>query len=150
MICIMLSRNFVAIIDAEDLPRVEQYIWHVHMSGGTDKKPGQPYARTTIDGKKVYLHRFITGADLPWQVDHRNHQTLDCRRSNLEITSHRENQSRRRNAKAYKAGVQPPDGEGVVCGNENADAQGDKSAASIREHGADKVHDTAGEYMRFN
>lgn len=127
---IPLAKGFVAIIDAADFRRVNRFRWHVHVSKGTRKKPGQPYARTTIDGRKVYLHRFITGAELPWHVDHRNHQTLDCRRINLEITSHEENQSRRRNAKAYKARVQPADGARMVCGNENTDPSIPQTAAA--------------------
>lgn len=127
---IPLTKGFCAIIDAADFRRVNRLRWHVHMSKGTRKKPGQPYARTTIDGRKVYLHRFITGAELPWHVDHHNHQTLDCRRVNLEITSHEENQSRRRNTKNYRARLQPPDGARLVCRGEDADAANDKAAAA--------------------
>ncbi len=126
MKAIPLTRNYVAIIDAEDAPNVERYNWHVHISKGKGKQPGQPYARANINGRKVYLHRFITGAELPWQVDHGNHQTLDCRRSNLEVKSHIENQQTRRNVKAHRARLLAADGKGMVRRDKNPDAPNDK------------------------
>lgn len=94
-----LTKGFVAIVSEEDFRRVARYSWHVHVSRGTRKKPGQPYARATINGVKVYLHRFILAAPEHLQVDHKNHQTLDCRRDNLKLCDHLENQRRRRNVK---------------------------------------------------
>jgi len=97
---ILLTRGFAAIIDAEDYKRVKKYKWHTHISKGKNKKPGQPYARANIKGKKVYLHRFVMNSTDPLkQVDHGNHQTLDCRKGNLEETDHITNQRRRRNCK---------------------------------------------------
>lgn len=93
---IPLTKGYVAIIDATDFLRVNRYSWHVHFSKGTKKKPGNPYARATIDGKKVYLHRFITGAYSPMHVDHKNHQTLDCRNENLSVCTYHENMENRR------------------------------------------------------
>lgn len=93
---IELTKGFVTVISKQDYRRVSKVSWHVHMSRGTKKKPGQPYARGSVGGKKVYLHRFITGAFNPWHVDHKNHQTLDNRRENLEIVSREENMKRRR------------------------------------------------------
>lgn len=94
---IPLTKGYVAIVSAEDYRRVNKYEWHVHVSKGTKKKPGQPYARATINGKKVYLHRFVMNTPEWMQADHLNHQTLDCRRENLENVAHVENQRRRRN-----------------------------------------------------
>lgn len=96
---IELTKNFVAIISAEDYRRVNRFSWHAHMSKGTKRKPGQPYARATINGKKVYLHRFIVNAPDFMHVDHGNWQTLDCRRDNLEVVTHIENMNRRRTKK---------------------------------------------------
>lgn len=93
---IELSRGFVAIIDTEDFRRVNRYSWHVHHSRGSKRKPGEPYARATVNGKKVYLHRFIMNAPEWLQVDHRNHQTLDCRKDNLESVPANINAKRRR------------------------------------------------------
>lgn len=99
---INLTKGFVAIIDAADYRRVNKYSWHVHHSKGRNKVVGQPYARSTIAGKKVYLHRFITGAYAPLHVNHRNHQTLDCRSDNLKVCTYSENMENRRHLKSKK------------------------------------------------
>ena len=91
--------RFIAIISATDFRRCNKYSWHVHVSKGIKRKPGAPYARATINGKKVYLHRFVMNAPEFMQVDHKNHQTLDCRQDNLEVVDHLTNQSRRRDRK---------------------------------------------------
>ena len=111
---ITLTKGYCAIVSAADYRRVARYNWHVHVSKGTKKKPGQPYARATIDGKKVYLHRFIANAPTWLQVDHKNHQTLDCRRENLEAVAHIENQRRRRNVKPKGYLVTTTEINGVV------------------------------------
>lgn len=94
---IELTRGFVYVVSNEDYRKVKKYNWHVHMSRGSKRKHGQPYARASIKGKKIYMHRFIMGAENPqMQVDHKNHQTLDNRRENLEVVTHQENQKRKR------------------------------------------------------
>lgn len=90
------DKSYIVIVSKQDWKRVNKYKWHIHFSRGTKRKVGQPYARATIGKKKVYLQRFITGANLPLHVDHFNHQTLDCRQENLEIVTHDENMKRRR------------------------------------------------------
>jgi hypothetical protein len=102
---LFLTKNYVAIIDRKDWKRVKKHKWHVHFSRGKGRENRfpLPYARATIKGKKVYLHRFITGAYAPMHVDHDNHCTLDCRISNLKVLSHEENQQRRRNVLAKRA-----------------------------------------------
>lgn len=93
---IELTQGFVAVISAEDFRRVNRHSWHVHKSRGTKRRVGAPYARASINGKKVYLHRFIMDAPDDMHVDHRNHCPLDCRRENLKITTPQENIKRRR------------------------------------------------------
>jgi len=94
---IELTKGFVAVISASDFRRVNRYNWHVHHSRGSGRKHGQPYARATVNGRKVYLHRFIFGDLEPnVEVDHRNYQTLDCRRENLEVVTPQQNKSTRR------------------------------------------------------
>lgn len=88
--------QYVAVISSEDFRRCNRYVWHVHFSKGKGRAKGEPYARTNINGKKVYLHRFVMGCPKGLHVDHLNHCTLDCRRENLEIVTHSENLKRRR------------------------------------------------------
>jgi hypothetical protein len=106
---IELTQNYVAIISTSDFARVKKYSWHAHKSKGNNRKPGAPYARAVIDGKKVYLHRFIMGNPGPdFHVDHDNHQTLDCRRDNLKVLPAVENMKKKRNRKKVEA-VKPYD-----------------------------------------
>lgn len=98
-IVIELTQGFMTVISAEDYDRVKKHSWHVHQSKGTKKKTGQPYARSTINGKKVYLHRFIVNAQKHQHVDHKNFQTLDNRRENLRELPPKENIIRRRSTK---------------------------------------------------
>lgn len=99
-----LTKGYVAVIDLADWPRVRKHKWHVHFSRGKrrENRMPLPYARATVKGKKIYLHNFMTGATKPFQTDHKNHCTLDCRRSNLEVVTHVVNQQRRRNTKAHQ------------------------------------------------
>lgn len=96
---ITLTKGYVAVISAEDYRRVNRHSWRVHFSQGSKRKHGQPYARSTIKGKDVYLHRFIMNAPDDMHVDHINRCTLDNRRENLEILHYKENLKRRRKRK---------------------------------------------------
>ena len=99
---IELTAGFCAIIDRANVIKVKRYKWHTHVSRGKGRNGGQPYARSTVKGKKVYLHRFLTDCPVGFHVDHKNHQTLDCRMENLECITNDENQKRRRNCKKGK------------------------------------------------
>lgn len=93
---IHLTKGYVAIVSAKDFGWLARYHWHVHFSGGSGRKPGKPYARTNIDGRKVYMHRLIVFPDDPTQhVDHFNHQTLDNRRENLRAMDAADNIKKR-------------------------------------------------------
>lgn len=96
-VVIPLTKGYITVIDKRDARRVNKYKWHVHFAKGARKKGSipKPYARATINGKKIYLHRFLTECYHPLQVDHVNKQTLDNRRENLEMVTNLENQSRR-------------------------------------------------------
>ena len=93
---IQLTKGFVAVISSEDFRRVNRHSWRVHFSAGSKRKVGKPYARATIKGRDVYLHRFIMEPPDDMHVDHRNHCTLDNRRENLENVNCAENMKRRR------------------------------------------------------
>ena len=67
-------------VDDEDWDRAIQYKWSVSTIGG------KQYVMGHVDGKKVYLHRFILGvADPKLVVDHIHGNTLDNRKSQLEV-----------------------------------------------------------------
>src|SRR5215470_7214120 len=79
-----LTRGLETIIDVADVPLVKNYLWHTQ----TNWTSGF-YART---GRGLLMHRLITGCPKGKEVDHINHDTLDNRRSNLRIVTHKQNQ----------------------------------------------------------
>ena len=89
---IELTQGCHAIVDDEDFQKVSNYKWHANKT-----KNGFIYARRTIvfprkNGKqpqiKQYLHRFILGIeDKNILIDFKNNDPLDCRKSNLIISS---------------------------------------------------------------
>jgi predicted GIY-YIG superfamily endonuclease len=80
---IPLTQGKVAIIDTEDIGRVSQYSWCTDNTG---------YALARINGKRVYMHRWLLGLNYRSQiVDHINGNKLDNRRSNLKAGTQAEN-----------------------------------------------------------
>jgi hypothetical protein len=97
---INISQGQVAIIDLEDLERVDKEYtgsWYA----GYDKKPKTFYVFGKLNignGKRktISLHRFIMEAtDSRIQVDHKNHNGLDNTRENLRLCTRQENQQNR-------------------------------------------------------
>lgn len=103
-----ISKGYGVIVDDEDYDMCLQHKWYAHMGKGKGRKNGQPYARATIKGKKVYLHRFITGVQDDRHVDHDNHQTLDCRRKNLKVLPPDINLKKKSNSKKKDLVDMPP------------------------------------------
>lgn len=89
---IALTRNQFAVVDDSDYEWLSQWKWYsdgryaVH----TDWRSG--------DSKKFSMHRVIMNAQPGEQVDHRNHDTLDNRRSNLRTATRSENQRNNKGA----------------------------------------------------
>lgn len=92
---INLTQGFICVVSNEDFTRLSKYAWRVSHSKGKGRKYGEPYAATTIKGKKFYMHRLIMKNPVGKIVDHINNQTLDNRRENLRIVSHKENMRNR-------------------------------------------------------
>jgi len=84
------------LIDAEDWPRISGFKWSVSSDGGT-----RMYVSTRIEGKKIYLHRFLLEAPHDQRVDHRNGDPLDNRKANLRLATHQQNLFNRRKAQTY-------------------------------------------------
>jgi hypothetical protein len=105
---IKLTQGKIAIIDDEDLERVSGLKWCASFS---PKYKGGAYVATSrirIKGKEktVYLHRFVTQAEKGMQVDHKNRNTLDCRKQNLRIATPSQNNANKplysNNTSGYK------------------------------------------------
>lgn len=89
---IRLTHGKVALVDDEDFDSVRRFQWHVS---------SQDYAETTtyvgsIGGQHKYtymsLHRLILHPPKGLEVDHINHDTLDCRRANIRVCTKSQNQ----------------------------------------------------------
>lgn len=98
---IPLSQGLVSLIDEEDRDRVAQFKWCASRSGHSNLV----YAIRKESGRKLILHRIITGA-LPGQVvDHINGDTLDNRKANLRLVSQGENLANTGPTKKNRSGV---------------------------------------------
>lgn len=73
---VTLTQGCVALVSKEDWPLVSRHRWHAVRVAG-----GRIYAATTINGKRMYLHRFLVPGFAV--VHHRNNDGLDNRRDNL-------------------------------------------------------------------
>lgn len=76
---IPLSQNKYALIDSEDLSIIKNHSWYCDSVG---------YARTR-DG--ILMHRLIINCPKYFDVDHKNHDTLDNRKENIRICTRSEN-----------------------------------------------------------
>lgn len=93
------------IVDQDDFEIYCKYRWAITKIG-----ENYQYAHSFINGKQVYLHRIIMGNPLGMDVHHKNHDTLDCRKQNLEIMTHKKNSQLRikpriKNASSQYKGV---------------------------------------------
>jgi hypothetical protein len=89
-----LTKGYEAIIDAADVPLVEGFNWCSHV------KPRAVYAvRTDFSGpaqRTVRLHRTIMGEPDGFEVDHRDGDGLNNRRTNLRIATSSQNKHNQR------------------------------------------------------
>ncbi len=92
---INLGRGHKAIVDMEDLPRLSRKRWCAK------KRHNTHYAIYTLKGEQRgqirYMHHLIMGKTPEgMEVDHRNGNGLDNRKSNLRFCTHKENSRSRR------------------------------------------------------
>ncbi len=91
---IALTAGKTALVDDEDYDRAMTLNWHAHKS--VTKNHVQWYASARIDGKTIYLHRFLLCAPEGMQVDHRDHDGLNNCRSNLRLCTQTQNNGNKR------------------------------------------------------
>jgi hypothetical protein len=100
---IPLTQGKYALIDADDLPVVSAYRWHLSVT-----KSGLMYAAASQGrAKKIYMHRLLMNAPHGVMVDHRNGDSLDNTRANMRLCTNAENQ---RNARRRKGQNTMPTG----------------------------------------
>lgn len=92
---IPLTRGHVAIIDTADVPLVSAWSWTAREKRRPDGtiKAVYAYRQGEVDGRRtgIPLHRAILDPGRGFVPDHRNGDTLDCRRANLRPATHAEN-----------------------------------------------------------
>jgi hypothetical protein len=119
---IPLTRGLEAIIDVEDHPLVDGFNWFAKpdksnfYAARTDRSYGQQ--------RTIRLHRWIMDAPPDMQVDHKDGNGLNNRRSNLRLATNEQNQFNQRLRKDNTSGV-----KGVVW-----DAYHEKWHARIAVH----------------
>lgn len=86
-----LTQGYVVEIDDIDWSKVKDFKWYSHLNSGS-----RVYARTTIRGQKIYLTHLLMNPGLTLEVDHIDGNTLNCKRSNLQIVTRQENLAKRR------------------------------------------------------
>lgn len=86
-----------ALVDATDADRVLSRTWT------RDDRPHTSYARSfdQATGRTLYLHRFVLG-DPEGEVDHRNRNGLDNRRSNLRVCNRSLNNANHRAREGFR------------------------------------------------
>jgi hypothetical protein len=87
---IALTRGKFAIVDAADYERLNRYRWNAFDSGG------KVYARRSVPGGTVLMHRVIMNAPPGMVVDHIDGNALNDRRSNLRLCTPQQNEHNKR------------------------------------------------------
>ncbi len=89
-----------ALVDDADVPLLERYTWHVHVSLHTVYARG--YIRGQREGGLVYMHRLLMGATRGQEVDHINGDGIDNRRANLRFCTRGQNNANRHRGSPHK------------------------------------------------
>lgn len=91
---INLTQGQVALVDDEDYEYLAQFKWNAHKSGVTY------YAErhAPVDGKQYYvkMHREIMNTPKGMEVDHIDHNGLNCQKSNMRNCTHKQNMTNQR------------------------------------------------------
>jgi hypothetical protein len=99
-----LTKGYEAIIDVADIPLVEAHNWYAHVQSHA------VYAECSLQRNKnrhaLIMHRVIMGDPAGFDIDHRDGDGLNNRRSNLRIATRAQNLHNqrivRRNTSGFK------------------------------------------------
>lgn len=86
-VAIHLTKGKIALVDAADYEQLSHHSWYYVATG-----PDCGYAGATIEGKRVYMHRFLMQAPDGVEVDHIDLDRLNNCRSNLRLVTTAQNQ----------------------------------------------------------
>lgn len=87
-----LSQGLTAVIDADDAEMVSEYVWSAFLNPHTRGYYAVSHSKLANGRRpRLRMHRLIMKAPTDRVVDHRDHDGLNNRRSNLRICTHTEN-----------------------------------------------------------
>lgn len=104
-----LTRGYVAVIDAADVPLVDGCNWFTHVKKRADGSIRGAYAvrmapRTGPPPRFIYMHRLICGTPDGFETDHIDGDSMNNRRSNLRPASAMQNRHNQGNRVDNKSG----------------------------------------------
>jgi hypothetical protein len=103
----------MTVVDEDDFWVFSLWEWHLLQTQG-----GRRYAFRNEDGRFVYLHRAISGAEAGSDVDHIDGDGLNNSRANLRACNAKENAGNRRKNRHYRNGATSSRYKGVgLAGN---------------------------------
>lgn len=82
---IALRQDKITVINKADFHLISKFIWYADNKGHTH------YVRAKEKGKTIYMHRILMKTPKGKVVDHKNHNGLDNRRTNLRNVTRRQN-----------------------------------------------------------
>lgn len=89
------AQGIFILVDDQDFDRAIQHGWSLDPRG---------YAHAKIEQETVLLHRWLVGAQKGEEVDHKNHNTLDCRRENLRRCTKSQNMANMKTPRSNTTG----------------------------------------------
>lgn len=103
---IQLTKGFAVEVDAEDFARFGHLNWAAAVSKDGRRIYAVRHTSRRVDYRTLLLHREIIGAPEGFDVDHIDHDTLNCRRANLRLATKPQNGANRgpntNNSSGYK------------------------------------------------
>lgn len=138
-------------IDVGDLVLVKSYSWYAHSC------KSRWYAATKSKGQTLFMHRALMKAPSSKEVDHKDGDGLNCRRSNMRIATSAQNKhntgSRPKNKTGFKGVRQSLSGRWTATINSDGQRtylgifQDARAAACAYDAEARELH---GEFARLN
>jgi hypothetical protein len=100
-----LTLGYEAVIDADDAPLVMGFNWSARVDGeNVYAHRTETVSSSSLQRRRVYLHRVIMGEPSGMQVDHIDCDGLNNRKENLRQATHQQNTHNARIAKHNTSG----------------------------------------------
>ena len=87
---IPLTQNQFAIVDDDKFEELNKFKWYAFRHGYTF------YPARKVNGQVFFMHNYLMKPPEGFEVDHKNHNGLDCQLLNLRNVTHQQNTMNRR------------------------------------------------------